>query len=502
MRLVTIERLRASFLSRLPWLALVSFLGFLIFKSEGLVFRWGDANAYWYMADSLRQGVLPYRDFFLADPPLLILWLTPIVWLVGHHLIWLEFWPSLMEAINALVVWRLVQNEFVKRNFSKQLAFWMSQLVVPFYLFSFTILATSDYGTGLQLATFFFWTGQWFWQKNRFLVAGVLLAAACLVKAYMAAAVLGMLAWLVFKKRYSLIFQLAIGGFVITNLVVGPFLLLTGEAMLTDTLWHHLNRPAGLDKIEVMTFLLKREWFWLLVAGAGLFYFRGHHLAWAGVAQLGFFIVFQDVYYAYLGSVMPYLIFFSMLIGGSLWQVGVGQQKNQSSAVGGSSLTEQNSQRLVLMSLILAGAFIMKSVFYYQQRIRPQNTFYQAELVFETVANLDKNWALYGSHEVTPMIALASNRTLWQNYIDTNTQTFASGAQDIEWVSSQAVQDGIYLVTQGLTHPLTDEVVAVYDGYFDKDVFEEACNELIEIQQLQACEQRCVLVFECYRDSL
>ena len=46
---------------------------FLIFKFSNLTLRFGDTNAYLYMADSLWKGIMPYRDYFLADPPFLVI---------------------------------------------------------------------------------------------------------------------------------------------------------------------------------------------------------------------------------------------------------------------------------------------------------------------------------------------------------------------------------------------------------------------------------------------
>ena len=80
---------------------------FLSWKLTHLVFRFGDGNAYIYMADALWRGMLPYRDFFLADPPVFVLLLAALKPVFGGHLILYQAIPVVLEAGAALLLFLL-----------------------------------------------------------------------------------------------------------------------------------------------------------------------------------------------------------------------------------------------------------------------------------------------------------------------------------------------------------------------------------------------------------
>jgi hypothetical protein len=447
----------------------VSVVIFLSIKWLGLTFRFSDANAYWYMAQTISSGLMPYRDYFLADPPLHILWLVPVVALLRSNLLLLELIPPILEVVNAgLILWLLRRQGVV-----------LAWLVPVVYLFSFTIMATSDYGTGLQLATLLMLVSFHFWHSKRYFWLGAFMAAACLVKVYMVAAALGVLVWFLQRKLFREIFEMALGGVVTALIVILPFLVMSWRGLVEDTFFHHFNRPAGLLKANVLGYFVLREWFYLVLVGLGVWLNRSSKYVLPLVFLLGFFLFFRDIYYAYLGSLMLYLTVFVVMFFNKWWHK--------------SLLYRQLAQ----MGIILVFAFALYSTAYYWQQIQPMGKFDGAVDVAAVIQQLPKEYDLYGTHEVTPMLALLSGKRLWENYIDTNTQTFASGAQDKELISRLAASEGVYLVTKALQNPLTEEWVPVFEGYFSTQVFETACLEVEGVLEVQSCEQQCVMVFEC-----
>src|SRR3990167_1659434 len=82
---------------------------FLLFKFSNLSLRFGDTNAYLYMADVLWKGILPYRDYFLADPPFLVLLLAFFKLIFGKTLVLFQTLPILFEAGTAIVVYLLLK---------------------------------------------------------------------------------------------------------------------------------------------------------------------------------------------------------------------------------------------------------------------------------------------------------------------------------------------------------------------------------------------------------
>ncbi len=122
---------------------LTIFLTLLIFwliKLAHLEFHFGDGNVYYYMADRLLQGTLPYRDFLIADPPLLVILLAGIKLLIGNQLILFQTVPLILESITAVLLFFLSRQQLPK----------LAKFIPALYLFSFLILSTTDYLTGLH----------------------------------------------------------------------------------------------------------------------------------------------------------------------------------------------------------------------------------------------------------------------------------------------------------------------------------------------------------------
>src|SRR3989344_8549406 len=84
---------------------------FLYIKLGNLSLRFGDGNAYIYMAKAINDGLIPYKDFFLADPPVFPYFLSLIRLFVGDHLIIFQIIPLLLEIASALLIYLYLRNK-------------------------------------------------------------------------------------------------------------------------------------------------------------------------------------------------------------------------------------------------------------------------------------------------------------------------------------------------------------------------------------------------------
>ena len=381
-------------------IVLTSIVFFLFWKFSLLTFRFGDSNAYFYMASHFFEGLLPYRDYFLADPPAMIILLALIKSLTGKHLIFLQATPFLFEASGAWLIYQILKKENCHFSF----------LAPAIYLFSFSVLATSDFVTGVQLVNFFSMLAIFFFQKKSFKLSGFFWAIAILTKLYAVFLFLGFILFLFIKKNFSLLLALFVGFVSAILIILLPFFYLAPSAVFTDLVLHHFHRPAGNSALTVFSFFFQKEWLLILLAFSGLFFSKKWLFGASFLALFIFLLFFQDLYYTYFGALIPFLAILAIFFVEFLFQ--------------------NPNWRGILV--VIGGFYLFFLIFgakTYQDQHLPFGQFSNAPEIAAYFDKLDDSENIYGSHEVAPLVALLANKKLLNNYIDTNPQTFGSGAQ-------------------------------------------------------------------------
>ena len=383
------------------------FVVFLFLKATDLSFRFGDPTAYWLMAELVRSGSIPYKDFFFADPPVLVGVLVPFIAVFREQLWVLQALPSVFEAATAVLLAILLKHQ-------GRSLWWFAPLI---YLSTFTILANSDFGTGMQLASLFLMAALLGRHHKRFVLCGILLALAALTKLYMGAAVLAVLGVTVYDRHWRELRSIVLGGAAVSFVLGAGMYLSSGFAFIEDTFLHQLSRPPGISKVGVLSFFLMREWLLLMCGAVAIWWSRVRSLwLWILVGELAFVLIFQDIYYAYLGILIAPMVAIG-LAGAEQWRARAAEHTGFSPHV-----TEMLLVFFCLSSLLSLGLYL--------STIRPEAVFEQVDEVVQVINEQDSSLALYGSHEVVPLLALKTDRPVRGSMIDTNTQTFASGAQD------------------------------------------------------------------------
>lgn len=434
---------------------------FLAYKLSFLKFRFSDSNAYFYMAQQILKGDLPYRDFLLADPPLLLYLLAGVKLLIGQNLILFQAIPSLLEATTAFGVYLLLKRKkYPLKIFGPAI-----------YLSSFLILATSDFVTGLHFVNLFVVLALIFGQEKiepkKLILSGIFWSLASLIKLYV---IPGFLGWLVYQLLFSAQKQklkklkLILVGYISTSiLIMLPFLLISFNQVVDYILIHQLNRPAGLNKGHVLFFFVTKDWLLLSLSLVGLVVSKKWKIILPTVFWLAFFIIFKDLYYLYLGVLAPWL---SWSVFELLAQI---EARWQQQNLG------QNLAYIILVFIFLNSTLVINN---YHQGFRKRNLFPQARKVAEFISNQQPQLPIYGKHESTPLVALLANKKLFDNQIDTNTQLFASQALDKDEISQQAAEQGIYLITQVADIPQNKQVDSGHLKIFNDDIFQKSCQRL------------------------
>lgn len=448
---------------------LASVFGFIALKFIGLDFRMGDGNAYVYMAQSAWHGVLPYTDYFLADPPGFIFLLAPLAPLLSYKLLLVQTLPVLLEAGTAYIVFLLLKK-WGAHSYAA---------LAPFaYLASFSIIATSDFFTGVQLVMFLVMLGLLQFEQKRLKWAGICWALACLVKLYAVPAIAGFVLYALWQKKPI---KKTLIAYALTILAfMAPFLLLAPHATIDNIILHQFRRPAGLSKLHVLQVFWQMEMIIIVLGMGGLFITKHKKLLLPFALSLIFLAALRDLYYLYLNIIMPFLIFGTVLL---VQEIGAYAQK----------------ERGVLFAFLL-GAYLfvgIHSVQSYYATYRPDGVFSNAPEIGDYVATLPKGATLYGSHELVPLLALASGKRIFDNHIDTNTQVFAAQSEDLEAISNAAAEHGVYLIARIADYPQYGITDQGYEGYFSETVFKESCESIKKFNSASIGVNNMIGVYWC-----
>lgn len=439
---------------------------FLLLKIWLLIPRFGDGFEYLYMAKILWMGVLPYRDYLLVDPPLLELLFSPLMVLVGDQWRLLQLLPAIAEIVTAVVLFLLCKKE-------KIIFAWLAPLL---YLFSFTVLATSDYLTGVHITNSLILLGIFF--RDRPMAAGFSWGLALTTKLYSIPSLTGQIFELLLEKRLKQALALILISAVVASLVVVPFIIQAPEKSFQQLIIHHLDRTTGIPSISIWTYFLQREWFLIAFGLLGVILWKKLRFTLSFLFTFLFLLIFHDLYYAYLDLLLPFLVFFTL--------AGLTTLR----------LIPTLSPHVFPVFFTLLGFSLVISGGYYFNVVIKEGVFLSFKRVVEEVSQLEKK-PLYGSHELVPQIALALDWPILDHISETNAQAFTSGALDLEGTSLHVATSDAYLIARVADYPELGVTDQGFEGYFSRRVFDERCRRLQLIPDDPAQTLNAIGIYEC-----
>ncbi len=444
-------------------------------KSLGFSYRFGDSNAYFYMANQFLHGLLPYRDYLLADPPLLVILLSGLKALFGSNILLFQAVPIVLESATAILIYLEVKKKLPR----------LAKVFPAMYLFTFLILATSDYVTGLHFVIFFIALA--YYLRKKPYLSGLFWALATLIKLYVIPGFLGWLIYLSLSKHTQQLKQ-TISSYILTGVIVMlPFLIIAPESVINQIIIHQFNRPEGISKTNIFTFFIIHDFILLVLTTLSFFMIKKYKTFLPLICWLVFYLIFNDLYYLYLGVLAFWIVlslaelFNYLATTATPWVVA----------------NKQQLSTIIIFSIFLSQLIGIKI---YHQAIQPQNVFSQIDEVSHYIQQLPDK-PLYGSHEFVPLIALKTNHALFQDQADTNTQLFGSGALNKKELSTQAAEQGVYLLTRVANVAQNANLDQGYEGYFDQDIFEKYCQRLTIIDGSGFELFSDVAIYECTQDD-
>lgn len=430
--------------------AIVSIVAFLVLKLSSASIHFGDGNVYTYASGLIIRGYLPYRDFFLVVPPFLLYFLSACRLIIGNFYLGYQFIPIILEALSAFFIFLTLKKINLKLAF-------LSPLL---YLSTFTIISTSDYLTGVQLVNFLTSLSLYLLSLKKFALSGVVLTLGFMTKFYVLPIIAGASLSLIPKPKK--LASLIIAFTTASILIALPFLLLAPSQTFHDLISHQLGRGEAISKIEIFSVFLSKEWPLLVLSIIAGFVARRKVFIFLapGAALLVFFLIFKDLYYLYLASLLPFLVILSTY----------GLEYIYSSAA--------NLRWIFYSCLLFIFFFQALQIYDYTQTVGKLGRFENYQEVASYISSLPPDFPLYGNHDITPLIALITGKPMFENIIDTNPRVFDSKALNVQQVSTRAAERGIYFIARTIYRPELKIENVGFEGYFDRAVFDKHCKLL------------------------
>jgi len=192
---------------------------FLAVKSYGYTYSTTDENIYYYMAKLVADGKVPYRDFFLAHPPLHVFILSMPFMLFGFQYTLLKTVPVFAVGLSGVLVYRIAE---------KHSSFFGAATSLILFLFSYDLLRVSAHATGINLAVLAVCGGLYFLLEAKYLASGLICAFGVLCRLYVAPSSL-VFAFFAYARGGRRGFE----GFT-TGLVLLPLIVASRYRMLTS----------------------------------------------------------------------------------------------------------------------------------------------------------------------------------------------------------------------------------------------------------------------------
>ncbi|HMB17561.1 MAG TPA: hypothetical protein VKO61_01475 [Candidatus Paceibacterota bacterium] len=476
-----LKKILSKIKSKEFWIFVLVAFSFVLIKVFQIKFKFSDGNIYFYMGDALLRGELPYADFFLASPPLQVLVISGflgVIRLLGLKLIFLKLVPIIASVISAFFLY-LISKKILPAFYS---------LITPFlYLFSFSVLTTSDYSSGVHLTTMFFVISLYFVvNKKKPLWGGVFSALALLTRLYVAPAILGLLIYLLLKDRKNFLrFSLSLGLiFVSINLVLLGFF---GADYFESVYRYHLLKSEGLSKTKVLTFFVNWDLILLILAGGVLFLKRKKEVLLPSLVILTtalFFITYSDIYYLYLVLLIPAL---SLLAGWTIYR------SSQYFFTRNSNVFKLCF--VFLLTALLIFVFSYNTAFYIKDHASVANITFLDDISKEIEEGSKPEARVYGSFDIAPLVALESNRRIAGNFIDTNRKTFLTGMYDVH-KRTQALEGKVKFVILRATVNNQGQVIKM-DNIIEKSFLDKKCKLKNTYYTTKDYTQNATLLFEC-----
>ncbi len=411
---------KISFMSKLnaksAYFFLFAFLAaFILIAIKGLVtVQPGDENVYYYMGRLVAEGMLPYRDFFFAHPPLQIYLMSIIYRIFGFNIVFLKSLALASTLITSYFVFRIAKDRFGAAEAA------VSSLL---FLFAYSTMFNSAFSFGVEIATMFFIIGVYlFFNKEKYFLAGIFFGVAGITRFLVLIPIAFVLASLFFSNKKNS-FRMLIGFLIVFLFVNILFIVISKGAYIDDTYKFHLIKTPDYDANFKEYFdVVKLNWLLFLSAILALFVKERKAVGMFGIIcllYLAFLLALNKIFGFYLTIIFPLL-----------------------AVIGGFGVVRL--LKLLDFAKVWKGLVVLLLMSIFSWNLAADVLFLEKEgfsgferrndLVDYVNSVSNEDTLLFGDGSVVPLLALLTNKRVAFDSVDTNDQVFATGQVDLDKV--------------------------------------------------------------------
>ena len=387
----------------------------------------GDENVYLYMEKLISEGKIPYKDFFLAHPPLQILIIAAVFKIVGFNIFISNLMPLLFTLLSAFFLFKIVKEKF---NEIKALA------AVALFLFSFSTLSLATDFVGINLTAMFAVIGFYcLFNKNNYIKSGIFFGLASITRLYSLVPIFVILIVLFLRNKKGFYkFLLSFSSiFVTTNLIL---LLLFGPGYFVPVYSYHLMKPfSGEPKLFLLFSFFKINWFLFLFPISFIFARNKKKLEmiWPiAVAYFIFLFTLKKVFEFYLLLLFPFLAILAVYgITDALERI---KSKNIRITI------------IAVLSLVVVWNITADSLFLINHSFMEFESGKDMAAVIKGYAPADA--VLFGDSSITPLMSFMSGRKIAFDFADSNEMRFEAAVADIKKTIEMLKKENVVVITQ------------------------------------------------------
>ncbi len=419
---------------------------FLLLKLTDITFLISDTNGYIYYAQLILEGKLLYKDLFLTNLPftpylhtfyLLILQWNPVLILAT---------PILEAAVVSIIIYLILAQKKEDTVFAV--------LASCSYLFSLTVLSSSNHQTGVYFASFTAVLAYFFYARKQYVWAGIFLGVAFMTKGYFIPVVAAFFVYDIWKRRFQFV-QLAAGFTIPVICILLPTLIFAFPEFISQVFGYSVTRAQGIPKWPVIEFFIQRDWLLVLCIVLTFVYTRKlPFLAFILGFSFLFLIWYKDVYLLYFNIFIP----FACIAGGEVAKI-------LSLKFGKTTVVLGMCVLVGFSSLIAISSYL--GIFSQLQKIRHTNE------IVQTIQKLDPDF-IYGDPELAPLFQFLTGIPPLNGIVDTNANLFRAGKYNAKELSQKAATSKTVLLSIGVEYPrLTKTIIT---DMYDEEIIAKNCT--------------------------